>query len=101
MIPGRDRCQGNAPGIESEGKALEVRVVTAGFDYAVRFSDASRGDLVFQWVPVMQAAIAVARGWMRSHPAASEDEAYARGYHAAFMELARKGVIKYLRTPHV
>jgi hypothetical protein len=84
-----------------EGKALEVRVVTASFDYAVRFSDASRGDLVLQWRPVMQAAIAVAREWMRSHPAVSEDEAYARGYHAAFMELARKGVIKYLRTPHV
>ena len=65
MIPGRDRCQDNAPGMVSEGKAFEVRVVTAGFDYAVRFSDPFRG------------------------------------YHAAFMELARKGVNKHLRTPHV
>ncbi|BCU75770.1 hypothetical protein llg_04850 [Luteolibacter sp. LG18] len=111
IIPGQivthNHPRGLPPSIQDilvghAGSALEIRVVTGIFTYAIRFPEnISQTELKSGWDHLSRLGMAVGWEWSRSRRGNPEDDTIRRALHAALMELARRGVLKYRRDRDV
>lgn len=80
------------------GKALESRICSERYTYVVRFTGSTAADLLKEWRHLDSVSYAAGQDWLRSRGGiVPPEELAARRLHAALMELARRGLVKYLR----
>lgn len=89
--------------VAMEGQALEIEVVTSAHTFSLRAVDgAVRGNVVLQWGHLNEMSHAVGQEWRRSKAdETTERDIGQRRLHALLMELARQGMILYIRNVNV
>lgn len=84
------------------GKALESRICSERYTYVVRFTGSTAADLLKEWRHLDSVSYAAGQDWLRSRGReVRPEELAARRMHAALMELARRGLLKYRREANV
>ncbi len=84
------------------GRALESRICSERYTYAVRFTESTAADLLKEWRHLDSVSYAAGQEWLRSRGGeVAMEELAARRLHAALMELARRGLVKYRRHADV
>ncbi len=84
------------------GKALESRICSERYTYVVRFTESTAADLLKEWRHLDSVSYAAGQEWLRSRGGeVAMEELAARRLHAALMELARRGLVKYRRHADV